>query len=268
MKIKFKNWEKYQPRKDIKRPWYFSFDNTFFLNSKLYALDNEEKLCLIYLLCEASRENKNGEFQLIREHYRVHSRLPDRVLSRTLKKLQELQTIEQPRVRGMYVECEASVQQIRLEEIREEKNIKLLSDSASPESRRVFDFDSLYKKYPRKEGKQKGLAICKVQIKTPDDFDLLSKAIDRYCDHLKKHATDPKFIKMFSTFMNSWRDWIDPETGTSQKPAAAVVAPRPLKSEFEINPNAKELAAKYAVGPLKKLFDGEEIFPETKEGKK
>lgn len=231
MKIKFLNWDKYQPRKDIKRPWYFGFDNNFFLNSKLYSLDNEERLCLIYLLCEASRENKNGELLIVPEHYRCHSRLPDRVLSRTIKKLVSLHTISQPRVRGMYVECDQSVQQIRLEEIRIEENINNMSDSPTVEPRRVFDFESLYKKYPRKEGKQKGLIICKAQIKTEIDFSLLSKAIDSYITHCSKNITDPKYIKMFSTFMGSWRDWLDPQTGTVEKPKKEL--PEWMRLEME-----------------------------------
>lgn len=90
-----------------------------------------------------------------------------------------------------------------------------MSDSPKGKSRRVFDFESLYNKYPRKEGKQKGLLTCRVQIKTEADFSLLSKAIDSYITHCAKNATDPKYIKMFSTFMNSWRDWLDPQTGTA-----------------------------------------------------
>lgn len=216
MILKFKNWEKYNPRKDIKKPWYFAFSNDFFSDSKLYELDNDERLFLIYLFCEASKTNKDGSMFFSREHYRVHSRLPDRVPNRAIKKLQQLQIIEQPRVRGMYVECGPSVQQTRLDQTRLEEN-NILPDSDKSEPRLVFDFDAIYKKYPRKEGKQKGLAICRTQIKTQNDFDNLSKAVDRYCEHLRKSGSESKFIKHFSTFMNSWRDWLDPETGSAEE---------------------------------------------------
>lgn len=213
MIIKFINWDKHQPRRDLKKPWYLNFQNDFFLDSKMYALDNEERLCLIYLLCEASRANGSGSVQIIQEHYRVHSRLPDRVLSRTIKKLLELRVIEQPRERGLYVSCTPSVQQIRIEEIRIEENRTYMPDSTNP-VRPIFDFESLYKKYPRKEGRAAGLKICKAQIKAEEEFSLLSKAIDRYAEHCKKNATEPRYIKHFSSFMSHWRDWLDPDTGT------------------------------------------------------
>jgi hypothetical protein len=79
-----------------------------------------------------------------------------------------------------------------------------------------FDFESLYKKYPRKEGKADGLKRCKAQIKTPEAFAELSQAIDKYKSHVHSKGLEEKYIKHFSTFMNSWRDWLDPETGSAE----------------------------------------------------
>jgi hypothetical protein len=91
-----------------------------------------------------------------------------------------------------------------------------------------FDFDSLYAKYPKKEGKPAGLIQCRKQIKTQADYDALSQAIDRYA---AQRAKDGWEIKMFSSFMGSektghpWREWCNPETGSTipgaQKKSAA-----------------------------------------------
>lgn len=94
-------------------------------------------------------------------------------------------------------------------------NITLLPDSARAEPRRAFDFEAIYKKYPRKDGKGGGLKICKAQVKTPEDFAALSHAVDRYAEHCKREISDPKFIRHFSTFMASWRDWLEPDAGTA-----------------------------------------------------
>lgn len=102
MIIKFKEWHKFNPRKDIKHPAWFAFSNNFFSDPKIFELSIEEVLTFIFLLCEASRNNKNGEVFVSTVHYRLQSRMPERVLNRTLVKLQELQIIEQPRVRGLY----------------------------------------------------------------------------------------------------------------------------------------------------------------------
>lgn len=95
------------------------------------------------------------------------------------------------------------------------------ANAADATSKLKLDFDSLYQKYPKREGKQKGLATCKAQIRTPEDFEALSLAIDRYTAHCRREATDSKYIKHFSTFMNCWRDWLEPDAGTVVRPVTA-----------------------------------------------
>lgn len=81
------------------------------------------------------------------------------------------------------------------------------------EEKRKFDFDFLYQAYPKKEGKQKGLEICKREIKTIGDYEALHSAINRYSAHLAQNGTAGKYIKQFSSFMASWRDWVEPDAG-------------------------------------------------------
>lgn len=81
-----------------------------------------------------------------------------------------------------------------------------------------FDFEALYKKYPRKEGKSAGIKQCLKQIQTQEDYAALSLAIQRYAEHCRKSQ---QIVRHFSSFLGSqrtghpWRDWTDPETGTS-----------------------------------------------------
>ena len=70
-----------------------------------------------------------------------------------------------------------------------------------------MDFESIYKKYPRKMGKQRGMEKCRSQIKTMEDLQKLERAVDNYGRYVK--GTDDQFIKHFSTFMGCWRDWVD-----------------------------------------------------------
>lgn len=81
-----------------------------------------------------------------------------------------------------------------------------------------FEFETLYKKFPRKEGKSRGLKICHVQIKTLDDFELLKKAIDNYSNYCRAKITNPRFIKHFATFMGEWRDWLEVESENEHQP--------------------------------------------------
>lgn len=72
-----------------------------------------------------------------------------------------------------------------------------------------FDFDAIYKKYPRKLGKSEGLRKCKVQIKSQKDYENLKKAVDNYARYCIEKIENEKFIKHFSSFMSVWRDWIE-----------------------------------------------------------
>jgi len=67
------------------------------------------------------------------------------------------------------------------------------------------EFEEIYEQYPRKEGKKPGHRIYHRDIKTPEDRDLLLKAIKNYTT--KKAGTESQYLKHFGTFMGEWRDW-------------------------------------------------------------
>lgn len=94
----------------------------------------------------------------------------------------------------------------RKEKENKEKNTKPLALE--------FDFETLYQKFPRKEGKTKGLISCRAQIKTQDDYDALNRAIDVYS---KSPEVQRGFVKYFSTFMNCWRDYLEVSNGLSNE---------------------------------------------------
>jgi hypothetical protein len=76
-----------------------------------------------------------------------------------------------------------------------------------------FDFESIYKLYPRKQGKLSGIKKCKSQIKTQTDYEDLQKAVQAFLKYHQRSSTLPEFIPYFSTFMSSWQEWLLPETG-------------------------------------------------------
>lgn len=215
MIIQIRSWDKYNPRKDYKHPWWFGFNNQFFTDPDFYDFTDKEKIFWIYMLCEASRYNKNGILPLIVEHCYRTINCNKKDIDRTLKKLLKIKAIYIRDRGGEYGICTESVLHITEQNITEHNITTHMPDSKNPAS--VFDYLVHYKKYPRKEGKSRGLALCKAQIKTQEDFDLLGKAIDNYVEHCKVNATEPRYIKHFSSFMSTWRDWLDQETGTAFK---------------------------------------------------
>jgi ribosomal protein S15P/S13E len=71
------------------------------------------------------------------------------------------------------------------------------------------DLEAAYKNYPRKMGKKKGMQKLQRQIKTPEQYANLCKAINNYALHCEKSQTDQQYIKHFSTFVGEWEDWIE-----------------------------------------------------------
>ena len=78
-----------------------------------------------------------------------------------------------------------------------------------------FDILDLYKLYPRKLGKAKGLLALTRLIKTQQKYDDVKTAISNYSAFLKKEQVEPKFIKHFPTFINNYTDWLDLEAGST-----------------------------------------------------
>lgn len=72
-----------------------------------------------------------------------------------------------------------------------------------------FDFETFYKKYPRKIGKKSGLKTFTKEIKTKEKFDAINKALDNYLSLIAKEKKEMRYVQHFSTFMNNWEDYID-----------------------------------------------------------
>lgn len=75
----------------------------------------------------------------------------------------------------------------------------------------------LYSLYPKKIGKKAGFSRLRTILKNPDNFDRIKMAIANYKAKLSKDGTEPKYIKQFDTFLSTWEDWLDPQTGTSEQ---------------------------------------------------
>lgn len=59
MQVEIVNWEKFNPRKDLKSSSWFRLENNFCTHPDFFDLTNDQKMVWIYLLCEASRKQSN-----------------------------------------------------------------------------------------------------------------------------------------------------------------------------------------------------------------
>jgi hypothetical protein len=231
--IKFKNWGKYNGRKGVERPTWFRLDNSLLTDTKVYGLEDDEFRAFIYLLCENSKSGQRNETFVEPQHARIQGRISNQTLNRTIKKLKSLQIIEVRTLRG----CFTSVPQVCP---TDRQTIQTDTTNTPPElPAPEFDFEEVYKKYPRKEGKTRGFKVCRRDIKTAADFDALQRAVARYTSHVRKNGTEVKFMKIFSTFMGEWRDWTEPETGGAMVEESTPEAIRIEKLAQEAERNAR-----------------------------
>ena len=70
----------------------------------------------------------------------------------------------------------------------------------------IFDFESIWGKYPRRVGKKMAEKHFMASIKTKKDFEDLTKALSNY---LSSKRVAGGFVQNGSTWFNNWRDWID-----------------------------------------------------------
>jgi hypothetical protein len=214
--ITITNWSDFNGRKDVKEPTWFRVDNGLPQSEGIHGLDPDEKWLWVFLLCIASK--KNTDSFTLNVSYIAHQSgvIEPRVIS-ALEKLKKNGTIaiaEQictdanisDRTRTDLALTDRQTDTTDKTDITDKQVIGLTT---------VFDFEVLYQKYPRKIGKSEGIKRCKAQIKTETDYQDLSLAIDRYSSYLRQQGTEAKHIKHFSSFMSVWRDWLDPETGSS-----------------------------------------------------
>lgn len=88
MVIKLLNWNKYNKRQTgIKNPFWFSMSNQIFFDPFYGSLDLFERQAFLYLLCEASRQNKFGEVEINESMFERITGLKKRFLESTLDKL-------------------------------------------------------------------------------------------------------------------------------------------------------------------------------------
>lgn len=100
----------------------------------------------------------------------------------------------------------------------EEKGKEVEGKRTIPDSpaapRDEFDFEAVYARYPRKEGRKKGLQRFKSQITTRLKYDALIKAVENYAA-----VASPGYEKHFDTFMGCWEDYVNADLLAPRKPS-------------------------------------------------
>ncbi len=118
--------------------------------------------------------------------------------------------------------------------------------------------------YPHRDntGKSKGLAILQRNL-PPGELESAIQAAQNYAEYVKAEARrrgaawDPSFVKMFSTWVSEWRDWVKyepPKRAVSPAfspppPPAPDLRPEDPAARAEQSKRLKELMASVGVSP-------------------
>lgn len=104
---------------------------------------------------------------------------------------------------------------------------------------KALDFESTYRKFPRKEGKKRGLEIFERDI-TPKNFADWQRSVANYAAHVV--GREPQRIKQFDTFMGCWSEYVDFTPSPSQP--GRSVPPEPPPREYEdLGDKARRIAS-------------------------
>lgn len=222
--ITITNWSKHNPRKDVKRPSWFAFDNRMVEDADFFDFNHAEFKAWIYILSRASQK-QSGEIQIDARHAEQVCNIKVSDFSSAIQKLKRLNMIT---VGASHVTRTLRPRHVHVRDPyatnRQTDITDITNTTEKPPDVRTSVESIYFNFYPRKEGKQKGIQAAVKELKTQDDIQAFETAVIRYKDHCAKNRTEPKYIKHFSSFVASWRDWLDPETGTATSPASSTEA--------------------------------------------
>lgn len=220
------NWEKYNPRTDVKRNWWFKISNDIFEDPKIQKLTDQELRVFLHILTRCSKTgSKSHSSRPQVAAMSIRSRKPTEyfhALNALARYGLVTLTYDQTRGEKRREDVQASLEQ----ELTSGEPLPLVAECAVPNpnpksagkgkrakpvrEKTTFDFEALYRKYPKKRGKARGLQVAEQKFSTQQAYEDLSLAIDKYCASLKKEKTEFKYIQLFSTFVNGgWLDWTE-----------------------------------------------------------
>jgi hypothetical protein len=218
IKVSILNWSKWNPRKDLKATSWLRFQNSIFEDPQFFDFDHSELLFFIYLLCQASKK-QSGDVDIHISHAIRVCKFQREIIVSAIEKLVQIQCV---RTRDVDVTSTNADVTLPSHYVTNETNVTERNETnvtpAPPESEEspalpavTFDFESVYKLYPGREGKAVGMKRLPKLITSQADFDRFKKATVNYAEHCKCSGA---YVKHFSTFVGTkdsqpWTDYED-----------------------------------------------------------
>lgn len=218
MEIEIRNWEKYNPRKDLKSLTWLRLDSDIGFSESLFGLSAEARWLWIFLLSFSAKKNKSClilDFDYISFHSSVKKDNISKHIESFLEKGLILIKTDSSRIRTDTIENVSYERTNEHNEHNGNERAYALVDSSidvsnieciASKKKNEFDLELLYAEYPRKEGKKIGLQRLGKIINTKEKYDSVLTAIINYSHQVKDSET--RFIKQFSSFISVWEDYL------------------------------------------------------------
>lgn len=249
--ITIKNWDTYQPRRDRKQHTWFRLENSIAYSETLHGLTIEQKWFWVCLLGYASKKGI-GTIPFSADYFAKTFGVSTEVMIDALEKLAKEpndavilsydtdrlpvgnhptptgnQSVTERLPSGDITSSHGSITSpdgsITFNSVSLQTNKQTNKQTDMQPAAADFDFEKVYAGYPRKEGKDEGMALLKQRIRTQADFDRFARAASNYASRCRIEGRDRKYTLKWSTFVGEegkerWRDFEDPKDGTKGKP--------------------------------------------------
>jgi hypothetical protein len=267
--IQIKNWEKHNPRRDLKSMPWFRIESHLATDPKIFELSVNGKWLWVFLLSLAARE-MSSELEFGLNYLSVMSGIRPDDLKEELKNLSDCEliahqmrsdcdrmTIKADRmtivddlcppvggpltlsdctpsqsdkgesfqddpgpVRDAIVSRSDQIENVpkrREEKRRIEKRREEERESSTVFYERSFQFDlaGLFELFPRRQKRGEALTRLAGLVSDYETFEAIRQAILNYRAHVEREQTPFRYQLSFPTFLSEWRDWLDPDNGTS-----------------------------------------------------
>lgn len=91
--LKINNFDRFNPRGDVKRPSWFRLDHGMVEDSDFFSFTDGEFKAWIYILSQASKKNAGGTIRLIYEHAERVCRIKRKTLDSVVVKLEQIKMV-------------------------------------------------------------------------------------------------------------------------------------------------------------------------------
>lgn len=199
MKVTVCNWEKFNYRKDTKKPSWFRFDHDFFENHNFFDFSDHEIRVWLYVLCQASK--RSGWFIWNDKHSERIGCVNPKMKNQTLLKLQSLELLHMD-VTDTHEDVTSKHEVVTSPCSTNGRTNERTGHLAS-------EFDAIWNSWPIKVGRRQARERFLHQVQSEDRLEEFRSAVQNYLE-MKSQEREPRYKQLrYFIGANSKPEWVN-----------------------------------------------------------